>query len=1344
MYNNCFDYTYKMIFLKQKYYILLYLILVSFYISYSNALESINLTPPEYNQRYASGGTCQLTFIVLFSDPSGILQFDQVYPGGSATLESNTTAKIIRVNSNVNIGANPITFTITTGNNEQKTVSFGSYICEILPNLSFALLTSITPLTKTIYFQVNQLNRYTNPSLLNVDCTGSVLCTIGRTFGNVYSVGILYPTTISATTFTMKIDLESYTETFTFNFPLTNPTEYSLNNIKTYPSTGSNLGYFSSFITFDFYSSDATKLSYLISNKKSYPIPIYGSPYSNTTFYSQFIDYTNPSNEMRFYPSTLNGQLFGQYSATLTVAQQYRSQPQIDLKLIQLANDIFYLKYITTLGKESNSEINFYFNDRSRELKWPYGYSFSNSSYFDLQLGFPVYKSTFDQTFELTIIDTKTISVSVFEVESDPPFIKSLEMIPMNNTFGVFLRIHITDQTGFSYISDPLRRLTLISKSNLVSGTITDGWYEKFIDFGVHGYISAYRVCDIGQNCELLTQVPRLNQSTYFPTVIQVATPPRYQIKFISITFEKNNIDLTNKACDNIMYVQMSNPITTVPPAIALPFTTVSGDEKILYDIGWFSKGVWNASASRYEVPFTLPMNMYTTSSVRYSISYLNQIFYSDYIISTLPNSKLSVHSDNADTFGPTIIQLTPFPNNAVPIHNDEITSFGWELAIQDKLNGFRNGNVTIEDSYGVLYFFEFDMKNSTGPYQSTLDTFVFRLQLSIAPTCISQSYKIKSIYLYDNAACLSTYGVDETRDAMMNFNIDTFQITIYCNYPHPTDNVPPLLKSFTVSSTSLDVSSSQRKLDFELIVQDPLSGLNQYSMPIIYLQALNFDLIQCKTTYKVKNSAESSYNCSIQVPLLFGYPEGILLSVYGMVDLHANYRGYSSVELKEASFQYFIQTTIVNGPFQPIVESTSTIGLEGGILHIYGSMFGLGGSLVFLDLMDGLPISILTPFFETSSMVSIEDIPPLTKPFKIQVGVSTLKSNEFIVTPIGYVPEEPSSESSSDSQNEICLNDCGGSERGECTSNGCKCYLPWTGIDCKSKITQVDPPETNTTSPSVDIILNNSNIKFKGSVSVIALIERSPADQIVNEYPIDLWAYSSSTIDSIENNNYAKILVNKNDQSNVNLNVTTQFFTQDKNITFANLSYLMNQYTMKFSINITKYTFQSTQNYLQVVMAASMSADTSDSVCSDQEYGKLSNSEYFKLQVDDHSLFGKFIKRGIIDSRIETVSNTFLNDSFITKPKESSTLIGINVRYYQQSVQLDPDFSILLELKKADNSCDSTKSGLTKAQLAGIIVAAGVVFVALVIICVFLVFKRFKYSAPIIKMRQIGKKNKV
>ncbi|EAL62270.1 hypothetical protein DDB_G0290287 [Dictyostelium discoideum AX4] len=90
-----------------------------------------------------------------------------------------------------------------------------------------------------------------------------------------------------------------------------------------------------------------------------------------------------------------------------------------------------------------------------------------------------------------------------------------------------------------------------------------------------------------------------------------------------------------------------------------------------------------------------------------------------------------------------------------------------------------------------------------------------------------------------------------------------------------------------------------------------------------------------------------------------------------------------------------------------------------------------------------------------------------------------------------------------------------------------------------------------------------------------------------------------------------------------------------------------MNPSSIKYTIEISEYKFSSNLNQLQLVMTASLSVNKTNDICSNKEFSETSSgddSNYLKIQIDDHSLYGRFIKRALIDSIPRPIDNVPLD----------------------------------------------------------------------------------------------------
>ncbi|KAM9982117.1 hypothetical protein ACTFIY_004431 [Dictyostelium cf. discoideum] len=338
------------------------------------------------------------------------------------------------------------------------------------------------------------------------------------------------------------------------------------------------------------------------------------------------------------------------------------------------------------------------------------------------------------------------------------------------------------------------------------------------------------------------------------------------------------------------------------------------------------------------------------------------------------------------------------------------------------------------------------------------------------------------------------------------------------------------------------------------------------------------------------------------------------------------------------------------------------------------------------------------------------------------------------------------------------CTN-CGAINQGYCASQGCICHPPWMGVDCQSQYIIIPQPPKNSTSPSVEMptfskpnstnnnggtggsttstdIDENENIEknvFKSLIAIVKLSELDFQSNEVKSFTFSEWIYKELTPSKYQYNTTIKVPTTNDtgevspsssssllNESETIISVTLEWFESLTNITFANENLIMNPSSIKYTIEISKYKFSSKLNQLQLVMMAELSSNKTKDLCSNNEFGETSsgdNSNYIKIQVDNHSLYGRFIKRAIIDSVPRAIGNVQLDETMkpLKNASSSQSYIGIVVPYFEKSIIIDPDFSVLIDSSKLKESnsnsiCliqDQLISGLTKSQIAGIIIGS-------------------------------------
>ncbi|KYQ88656.1 EGF-like domain-containing protein [Tieghemostelium lacteum] len=304
------------------------------------------------------------------------------------------------------------------------------------------------------------------------------------------------------------------------------------------------------------------------------------------------------------------------------------------------------------------------------------------------------------------------------------------------------------------------------------------------------------------------------------------------------------------------------------------------------------------------------------------------------------------------------------------------------------------------------------------------------------------------------------------------------------------------------------------------------------------------------------------------------------------------------------------------------------------------------------------------------------------------------------------------------------------------CVNNEIVCDEGWSGEDCSSQIIIVYPGFNNT-SPSTGSESNatlpgGEIVKFSTLVSILELREyNSATNEVIKVFPFNEWALKKLNDSEFQ---YRALFTNTFTTS---IEVNIKYYSSKQTIEFANQSITILPSTLKYQISISPYHFEKTTSSLMLVFNTQIErSQQSEESCSNINYGDDPTSDdyqFVRLQVNEVSLYGKFIKYGIVDNRTRVISNSFIPDNSTQISTKSGTLIGINIPYFTKEVILDPDFSVLVDTKSASTKTNSLCSvadvnkKLTSSQVAGIVVSV-VGFVAVASIAIgYVVYRNLK-----------------
>ncbi|KAN0038431.1 hypothetical protein ACTA71_000609 [Dictyostelium dimigraforme] len=1025
---------------------------------------------------------------------------------------------------------------------------------------------------------------------------------------------------------------------------------------------------------------------------------------------------------------------------------------------------------ITLFIVSINNTYPYQFSDFSYEYSnkivrgWPYGFHSGNNNNYTNKISLihiPEYSTSLNYYFGINN-DVEEIKDEISKpITSTPPKLVSYGFTKVSSQ-NYLLRLEIESISGVQNIYT--FGMDSPSIDSLVSGTINNGIFEivvDFLEFNMIGIKDLMGSSTIVKKGDVISLEP----------LVTLQLPPEIDYKLINfqnnLWFLKNNISLEEDSY-NIVYINSSDTPHDKPISfylndiISYPFEREDMGNLVAIKYPF----IYNTSSGLFECKFIVPKNnMFGT--IQYMVRYDNEYgFYSNELI-----PQLYVNDDTVlDNQGPIFSSFEKIRNGLV-ISTAKTETIGWNFNITDDLNGFESGYIKVMGSVdSSTYHFNFTMDDII-----IGDKFNFQYQIliNITQPCITQEYRIVKVLLFDTNKIASRFDLypayvkpASILNPFFNFLDQGLNITILsftCSNLQTTANLKPKLLSFTVSTTTttiptggiptIDVGATNRSISFEFSI-DSASTIKLDQLPIIYITSLFSGLVECFSKIVSNDANNVFYRCSTEIPLGFGFPNSLIFSLYGIVNNGGYFYGYSNDDIQDVqSANYYVNTALSLS--EPVIKSTERYFSDddNGELVIFGRGFSKVDKVDFIYSDSNLqPNSATSLSIYGSSVIKVGRIQKTKYPFHIKISTSdNFKSNLFTVKPIYFdssIP--PKSSPTIPTISPIPTNapqkcqgnpECGGKNQGYCSSTtGCICYPPWIGTTCSSQIIIVPQPSINKTSPQVEIptkVENNgqssteTNNKesqkmiFKSLISLVSLRELDFNNKEVNNYIFDQWIYTP--INQFKNQYFTTI-------SNTNITATLEWFNQSTFIQFANQNLTMNPSSIKYTIEISKYQFSRSLNQLQLVMAASLTSNSND-ICSLNQFGNTStgdDSNYLKIQIENHSLYGRFIKRAIIDNTVKSISNVLLDSSLNIIDSSTSSLqsyIGITIPFYSDSIIVDPDFSVLIDSKSAsdqDNSiCTNKKSGLTTAQLAGIIIGSIAFAAMIVIITIYIFVKR-------------------
>ncbi|EFA85189.1 EGF-like domain-containing protein [Heterostelium album PN500] len=929
----------------------------------------------------------------------------------------------------------------------------------------------------------------------------------------------------------------------------------------------------------------------------------------------------------------------------------------------------------------------------------------TSSDKFDFKVELPLANSTpgsFYSSWGYNYSDLK--SFNILNNGSDF-YVKSIERIQLTPYTYIF-RIDITSPVEILYIYYPylsyqLANAVYIGNQSYIFETVLRNFEN----------IDSLRIINANGNSLQISSGEPYNRNfdiLKFDDTIFVAYPFNEKSIF---KFEKNNIDLTKGPVDNILIMNFTVNDPTLEP--------------LLYIDRYLSfKGYFDYSDNLFKIPFTIP--------TCFPKGKINYIIVNSLLQSVLGRESLIVSKSNGDLIPPMITNVTVSLSN-VTIKSNQNISLYWKIRIEDKKGGFFNGTIQLLSSIDPLLMTV--SINESNRINGDEYLVTFNLENF---ECRSQTLKLFNATLFDSSGA-NLYNTDTVKyDSFLPIYgtalEEQMKVNIICEVPELENRSGPTLVNLEVTPKIIDVSSNNRTIEFQVFTSDSV-GISPRHKPTIFLTSPLVDPISIPMEIYSINTTNAHYTATYQLPFGYGTRDGIFISVYGLVNRQSFYSSYLTSQLKSESLPFMISRVFNNTRiYSPFIESSSSISTLGGEILIYGKYFDPKYNQVLIDLRDGFGYTSSVIKLNSYSVIKIE-IRETNGPFDVRVITNGKYSNIFTIYP-SIIPK-PTTTPKPTQPSTLCPGTPVCNNRGNCTSNGCKCNQPWTGPSCSSEIIVILPPEPQPEPiTGTNVTDSKSDNRVESNIKVMEIREIDDLNNIIQRFEIKHWDFKDMTINSSNPTYLYNTTLN---QTTTAINVTIMYFKDETTIRFGNQDLKMQASSIKFTIELSSFDFTSRTNSLQVVMEATIKGSNKDS-CSSKDYGSedgtKDNIQWIKMDIDKTSLYGRFITFGIIDQRPTVVNNRIIEDSLdINNTTQDSsqfrsTKVGITIPFYVEKAIIDPDFSNLVTVDGNSQNSLCTNNDDKKLSTAAIIgITVGCVAAALIIITIVIIKKKFRYQ---------------
>ncbi|EGG23174.1 hypothetical protein DFA_05306 [Cavenderia fasciculata] len=399
--------------------------------------------------------------------------------------------------------------------------------------------------------------------------------------------------------------------------------------------------------------------------------------------------------------------------------------------------------------------------------------------------------------------------------------------------------------------------------------------------------------------------------------------------------------------------------------------------------------------------------------------------------------------------------------------------------------------------------------------------------------------------------------------------------------------------------------------------------------------------------------------------------------------------------------------SSVVYTQLWPIIRQSNSINTLGGTVILYGT---------FEPNIQNTTITIndqsCTIINATTSAVACLLGAPTTS------GLATVKMSQysfnFTSSRILYIQQTSQDlKSLCEKQTSNCNN------RGTCNDNGdCQCNSGFYGTSCESIIYNGTVFVGDPSNPT--ITFEGASSEFKFNFSMISIQEIDVSSNITAELITNSWISTvineTSTRGTIIN--YILNTTSTVGGTTKNVTATVEFTELSKDYVFGGIQTTIPPNSIKISVNITGWQYQSSINTIRVLFETDYDPTQQQSECggggSDDSsviINKLDNIQYLRVIKSGVVFLGRFLDYAVADGRSAFSITELVNTTTSTTGQQTKIVVGLNFPHCEMECNLDPWFSPLIT--DTDICADQDKK--TTWKIITIAVVCGVCGVALV-----------------------------